>query len=278
MTKRIVLCADDYGQAPNISAAILALLDTSRLSATSCMVNTSYWLHASKGLRPYLDKADIGLHFNLTQGKALSREFRKLYGDELPTLGDLLRRSFFRQLRQSVIEAECDAQINRFVDAMGTLPAFIDGHQHSHQFPVIRQAVVQVYKRRLITSGAYIRLANPRLTWHDWQQPKKVVIVLSGAAGMQKLLDENHIPRNQSFSGVYPFSRVANYRQYFQSFLAEITDGGLILCHPGLLAEERSDDSLGVSRNVEYKYLSGDQFPEDCAAAGVTIARFDTAR
>jgi predicted glycoside hydrolase/deacetylase ChbG (UPF0249 family) len=63
--KRIVLCADDYGQAPAISQGIIELLNQSRLSATSCMVNMPDWPVSAKELLPFINYVDLGLHFNL---------------------------------------------------------------------------------------------------------------------------------------------------------------------------------------------------------------------
>ena len=92
MTKRIVLCADDYGQAPAISDGIIELLKDQRLSAVSCMTNTPDWPIYAKNLLPFRLERDIGLHFNLTEGKPLSEQFRAKYGDQLFTLSTLMRK------------------------------------------------------------------------------------------------------------------------------------------------------------------------------------------
>src|SRR6185312_11376957 len=106
MKKCIVLCADDYGQAPAISQGIINLIEKGRLSATSCMVNSDYWAEHAKWLLPYQQQIDIGLHFNLTEGRALSKEYQSRHGDHFQALGQVLRRAFTRSLSQAVIEAE----------------------------------------------------------------------------------------------------------------------------------------------------------------------------
>src|SRR5579883_2854375 len=107
MKKRIVLCADDYVQAPAISQGIVALLKEKRLSAVSCMVNTPFWVDEATWLQPYESQADIGLHWNLTEGRALSRAFISTYGDQLFSLSTLMRLALIRKLDQAVMEAEC---------------------------------------------------------------------------------------------------------------------------------------------------------------------------
>jgi chitin disaccharide deacetylase len=274
MTKRIVLCADDYGQAPAISQGILALLEKERLSATSCMVNRSYWLEHAGWLKPYLGKADIGLHFNLTDGEPVSAEYRAAYGNAFPRLSQLMRKALLRQLDVNIIAAECRAQIDVFTKAMSVLPDFIDGHQHVHQFPIIRDAIVQVSLERLRNKKYYIRLADPVIHMSDWlTNIKKLVIMAVGARACRQLFLREKIPHNQSFAGIYPFKNSSAYRQYFLRFLREITDQGLMMCHPGLAANN-TNDPIRRARNDEYQYLASEQYLLDCQDAGVKISRF----
>mgnify|MGYP000073246266 CR=1 FL=1 len=45
--------------------------------------------------------------------------------------------------RLAALAREWDAQWARFCEALGRAPRFVDGHQHVHQFPVIRDALLQ---------------------------------------------------------------------------------------------------------------------------------------
>src|SRR5580693_851904 len=114
--KYIILCADDYGQTCAISQAIIDLLKSRRLTAISCMVTSSGWPLHAPWLIPYKNQVDIGLHFNLTEGKG--------------PLSLLLLKSHLRQLHKHTIRAELNTQLDQFISAMGVLPDFIDGHQH----------------------------------------------------------------------------------------------------------------------------------------------------
>lgn len=275
MTKRIVLCADDYGQAPAISQAIRNLIQWGRLSATSCMVNSPFWTEHAAWLAPYENKVDIGLHFNLTQGKALSQPFVTAYGEDLTSLPRLLSRALLRNLDRDILEAECHAQIDAFVSAIGFLPRFIDGHQHVHQFPIIREALIKVYQQRLDPKKSYIRLVDENIKWRDIIQDfKKIIIYFSGTKRFKRLLDENKIKYNQTFAGIYAFSRADEYEKLFPGFLKAVADGGLIMCHPGLAVSE-SGDSIAEARRKEYEYLFGDEFLTDCHTYQVRLTRFD---
>lgn len=275
MTKRIVLCADDYGQAEPISKAIITLIQHGRVTATSCMVNSKCWTQHAKWLLTFKDRVDIGLHFNLTEGKALSRAYIAKYGETFFPLSTILRKSLLRQIDRKVIEEECKAQIDQFQQTMGFLPNFIDGHQHVHQFPVIRDALINVYNQRLKGQKIYIRLVNEKVGIRDLMKDfKKIVITATGTSGFQKLLNKYNIPHNQSFAGIYSFANASGYKQTFSRFLAQVSDGGLIMCHPGLPAKQ-TDDVIAKARYEEYQYLFGGQFLLDCYRNGATLGRFE---
>jgi predicted glycoside hydrolase/deacetylase ChbG (UPF0249 family) len=272
MKKRIVLCADDYGQAPHISLGIINLLEQNRLSATSCMVNTDYWAEHASWLIPFKQKKDLGLHFNLTEGCALSKEYIHAHGEYFLPLSQVFHKAFLRKFKQTTIEAEYHAQIDAFQTALGYLPDFIDGHQHVHQFPLIRDALIQVYHQRL--PHAYIRLVNETLKMSDvFKDIKKLVIYTTGTQALKRLLIQNRIPHNSAFAGIYAFRQADQYAQLFPSFLRAIQDRGLIMCHPGLNASNDLDSIL-KARFAEYQYFASDRFLMDCRAQGVVIERF----
>lgn len=264
MMKKITLCADDYGQNQSISDAIIALLEKNRLSATSCMTTSPRWETDAVRLQPFIGRADIGLHFNLTEGKSLSGQV-----DFMP-LSRLIIKGYARQLDPSAIESELNAQMDAYEASMGRLPDFIDGHQHIHQLPVIRDALFSVYEKRLRKSNPYLRcLYNP--TSHTGGFKGKIIQIL-GARVFKKTVVKNKIPHNSSFSGIYPFSKAENYARIFPQFLTEVKEGGLIMCHPGLSTSDKSD-ALLKSRHQEFSYLASDDFLRDCFRAGVSLQR-----
>lgn len=272
--KRIVLCADDYGQAEAISQGILSLIEKGRLSATSCMVNTQFWPSHAKRLMPFVNQVDLGLHFNLTEGKAMSEQYIALHGTELMPLRTLLGKAFLGKLNQAAIEAELHTQIDRFVSAVGFLPRFIDGHQHVHQFPIIRNALIKVYEQRLCQENVCVRLVNTKIKLKDFANGfKKIIIQATGVKALRNLLKQHKICYNQSFAGIYTFSQASHYNQLFYRFLSEIGDGGLIMCHPGLLSSS-TEDNIAKARYEEYLYISSSQFLEDCKRHRIQLETF----
>lgn len=272
MTKRIVLGADDYGQAEAVSRGIIDLILAGRITATSSLTNGPDWPTHARWLLPCRGKAAFGLHLNLTQGRPLSPQFKAAYGDTFPSLGRLLLLAGTRVLKQPVLEAELMAQLEAFKQAMGFYPAYLDGHQHVHHFPVVREALKSVYEAAgLFEMGVRIRSVHRPITLSN---PKACLIEWTGA---KRLLDDwlipNHIPHNTSFEGIYSFANASQCRQHFQQFFANIQDGGMMMCHPGRASTDPSDP-IAAARHYEYAYLMSDDFRFDCEVAGVTLVCF----
>jgi predicted glycoside hydrolase/deacetylase ChbG (UPF0249 family) len=258
--KNIILCADDYGQNTAISQAIIDLFQKKRLSATSCMTTSYYWPSHAKWLRPFAEEFDVGLHFNLTEGKSLSKEM----GPEFLPLSELIMKAYLRRLKQRDIELELNAQLDAFMDEMGCEPHFLDGHQHIHQLPVVRNALLNVYEKRFRSKKVYIRAVNnPRSLWQFKHNAyvKNLIIQSCGSFTLKKLLVKNKISHNTSFSGIYDFSQAANYAAIFPYFLNQVGNNGIIMCHPGQSSLD-SEDEIASARVAEYMYFLSDKFLE----------------
>src|ERR1700693_3125919 len=138
---KISLCADDYAIAPALGVAIRDLLARGRLNATSVMVVAPSFsseapplaaLHAER-------RAAIGLHLTLTGPLGPLTAFRPLCDRAFPPLAAMARLGFLRRLDSNALDREIEAQIAQFAAAFGRAPDFVDGHQHGHLFPQIRQ-------------------------------------------------------------------------------------------------------------------------------------------
>ena len=258
MDKRIILCADDYGQNEAISEGILTLARSARINALSCIVNVPYWVEASQALSDIRSSTYIGLHLNLTDGASFE------------SLSALIKKAYLKQLNVQAIAAEIESQINEFVHAMDAYPDFIDGHQHVHQLPVVRDALLLVYKRMGLQ--AFIR--NTTNGWHDlWSLhgfPKRPLIALLGGIVLRRALVKQRIACNLSFSGIYPFHQSPLYRRHFNQFLTQIHDGGLIMCHPGDPSDDLSDP-LSPYRHHELNYFLSDAFLSDLKTSSTQL-------
>ena len=265
LLKKIILCADDYAQNEDISHGIVSAVDAGRLNAVSCLTTSAYWSDASIDLSSRRPHVFVGLHFNLTHGLALSDAWKARYGQHFGGLLGLLKSSYFNRLDQKVLKAECAAQLEAFRDALGVYPDFIDGHQHVHQLPLVREALLAVYQMNQLK--VFIRNTSC-----DMRFSKAYVIACLGGSTFKRILDEKGISTNASFSGVYPFRRAPDYRRYFNTFLNQSLNHGLIMCHPGNRSFDRTDP-LSFSRYYELEYLMSDSFLDDLSFHGVGLVQ-----
>lgn len=259
----IILCADDFGLNAGVSLGLLKLVQRHRLSALSCMTNQPDFLLHAPQLVALNSDVQMGLHFNLTDGFFLSDKEKPCFG-----LNALLMKSHLNLLNLKRVALEFNAQLDVFEDVLGRLPDFIDGHQHVHQFPGIRQVVLDEYEKRLRPNGTYVRTTFPALSLKKYQYKIKI-LALTGGRALHSQLTALAIPHNRSFGGVYNFAKDVNYRDLFRQWLALASDKTLIMCHPG--EGEMPEDAIGYARVKELAYFLSDDFLRDCEAFGVHL-------
>jgi predicted glycoside hydrolase/deacetylase ChbG (UPF0249 family) len=159
--KKIVLCADDFSLNEYVSLGIIDLIKHKRLSAVSCLVNSSNWTSHAGWLIPFVNHIDIGLHFNLTEGKSISSHTYWHQGT-FPPLKKLLIDGYLRRIPRDAVYHELQAQIDTFRHMMKRDPDFIDGHQHIHQFPLVRDILLKQYFGHFLSERG---LTNEAANW-----------------------------------------------------------------------------------------------------------------
>jgi predicted glycoside hydrolase/deacetylase ChbG (UPF0249 family) len=255
-SKTVVLCADDFGLNKGVSQGILKLVRMKRLSALSCMVNMPGFIAHAQELLALKGQVRIGLHFNLTEGNFLSIPDKPCF-----SLNELLFKTHSRLIKLALIAQEFKYQLMHFVEVIGCLPDFIDGHQHIHQFPRIRQVILDLYDAQLRQQNTFIRATYPALS--PKFRLKAKVLALTGGKALSMELKKLAIPHNHCFSGIYNFAPETKYRELFCSWLGDLSDFTLIMCHPGEACDEY--DAIAPARLVELNYFSSDDFISDCA-------------
>ena len=264
----LALCADDFGMSPGVSQVIASLAHAGRINATSCLTNAAHWRTSAPLLSDLSHSVDVGLHFNLSDGEPLSAELRKLW-PRLPELPRLIARAHLRALPLTAIAAEFAAQHAAFVDAIGRPPAFIDGHQHVHHLPGIRDIVLAAVARSPSTTA----VRNTGLVHGPGFGVKRALIAGTGGRALKRDLVERGVPHNPMLIGVYDFVP-GSYRRWMKGWLAGVpAEGALLFCHPG--ASDGGDviDAIANARGPEADYLSSNAFTDDLLEARLSIAR-----
>lgn len=269
-----VLCADDYGLAPGVGRGIRALIEAGRLSATSCMTGSPFWPEEARRLKPLDGRAHIGLHLTLTDQAPLGPMPSLAPGGRLPSLGGLLQRAMTGKLDRAEIMAETVRQLQAFEREFGRLPDFIDGHQHVHVLPIIRDVVVEVMQTRL--PGRWMRCCHEPVARIIGRgvDPVRATVISRLAAPMRALATRRGIATNRGFRGAYDFSGRVPYGQLFQRFLRRADARMLVMCHPGEVDDAlRAADPLTDQREAELRYFLSDDHAGDLARAGAQVGR-----
>jgi predicted glycoside hydrolase/deacetylase ChbG (UPF0249 family) len=274
--RKIWICADDYGISASVSTAIRDLIGQGRINATSVMVVAPTFHHSVasmlNALRVHGVRAAFGLHLTLSAPfKPLSEGFTPLADNAFPSYRAMLMRACLRQLNRKALEAEIAAQLRMFTHEFGRAPDFIDGHQHVHIFPQVRDALFAV--ARELAPNAWIRQCgrvgplSARMG-----DPKGLVLDLLSKRFRERAAALG-VRTNSAFAGTYAFNDGADFATLFPGFLDGLPDGGLVMCHPGVVdAELRRLDPLTTLREKEYAYFAGESFPRMLAAKGISLA------
>jgi predicted glycoside hydrolase/deacetylase ChbG (UPF0249 family) len=273
---RIWLCADDYGIAPGVSEAIRRLIARRRINATSVMTVAPHFdadaATALAALNAEEPRAAIGLHFILTAPFVPASEgFAPLCEGRFLPLGAMMRRSLARRLHGERLAAEIRTQLRIFRETFGRLPDFVDGHQHIHLFPQVRDALLKVVTEA--APNVWVRQCGRAPSARHVGGRKALVLDLLSLRFRRKAARRG-IRVNPAFAGAYAFTAQADFTALFSRFLTGMPDGGLIMCHPGLVdAALEKLDPLTTLREREFAFFDSDAFPRILAEHGVALAR-----
>lgn len=247
--RTLTACIDDFGFGSGIDEAAIDLVDANRVHAVGCMTTSPRWSAArAADLKKAAARhgAELGLHLDLTESAGR-------------TLRQVMRLAWRRQFDPVVLDAEIDRQLDRFEHAFGRPPDFVDGHQHVHQFPVIRNRLLDRLAARPHRFRPWLRVTVPGVV-----TVKSAVIGALGGLAMRRLADARGYRHNERLLGVYGFDgdpRV--YGAHLRRWLARARTGDLLMCHPGTAAGSlcADTDPIGRARVAEHAVWSGSELP-----------------
>jgi len=276
----IALCADDYGLSYGVSVGILEALDAGRLTAVSALVNGPRWPAMGRELRRRSQNADVGLHFNLTLGRPLGPMPTFAPDGNFPPVSTVVRSALRRKLPMEEIRAEIDRQLDRFESVMERRPDFVDGHQHVHGLPGIRDALIEAMAARGLAGRAWLRNAGDGLHRIVLRRAhaRKALAVRSLSSGFRHAAQLHGFSTNDSFAGFSDFHPGKDYAQAFETYLRAPGRRHLVMCHPGHVDDElKAQDPVTTTREQELAFLLSPRLPEMLEKRGLRLARLSEA-
>ena len=272
MAKGFILCADDFALTDGVSRAILDLLGRGKLTATGAMTNRPHWRRLAPELGVFADRADLGLHLNLTCAAPLTAMTRLAPGGTLPGLKDVARAAATSPAVRKEIAAEIARQLDAFEEALDRPPDFVDGHQHVHVLPGVRRALLDILARRYPAGSLYVRDPADRSAAIRARGVAvgKALVIAGLATGFRSAALKRGLRVNHGFSGVAPFDPLRNFAADLASFLIEPGSCHLVMCHPGFIDDELANlDPVVASRPVEHAAIAAFEPPP-----GLLLRRF----
>ncbi len=275
---RLTLCSDDYGLNTGINDAILTLVSAGRLNAVSCMVVSPAFdanpLIKAVSCAPL--PVQIGLHLTMTEYIPLAAMPCLTRDGCFPSVGSLLAKSHLRRINRAEIRLELERQFNAFERAFSRPPDFVDGHQHIHIFPGIREDVIALIAARMghyEPNPCWVRCCDaPTADLIAMRDPRAVLLATMSRQQRPHRLRAG-LRSNERFYGVNTFDRRQSFRRLMQGWLglvAKRPSSALIMCHPGL-GIPSAGDTIAARRADEFSYLQGAQFTEDLVTFGLAL-------
>lgn len=263
--RRIGICADDFGLHPAIDDGVLKLLAAGRLSAVSCLVDGPGWPEAAQALQEV--PADVGLHLNFTEP----------FPGATPVspLASMQARAYLGLLSSGEVRTSIERQLGRFEEAMGRAPDFVDGHQHVHQLPLVRETLLSILSMRY-PSKPWIRSTAIRRHYTTWRRSgdhiKARIIALLGNRALLNEAGWLGFKTNGALLGVYGFDAVAGvYESCMAQWLGAACDGDLLMSHPA--SGFVPGDAIAAARRHEFDVLSGSAFERLLLEQRIEVAR-----
>lgn len=281
MTRRLLVTADDFGIGPAVTRGILELADLGVVTSSVVLVNSPF---AEAGVREWRAsgrRLELGWHPCLTLDFPVSPPGRvpSLVDDSgtfLP-LGRFLRRLALGGVNRTEIEAEFRAQLRRFTELVGEVPANVNAHHHIHIFEPVGSALRDVLGD--VSPRPYIRRVREcrrTLARIPGARVKRFALSRFGASAALRQ-ESAGFPGADWLAGVTdpPF---VHDPEFFTRWLRH-TPGDTVelTCHPGelditLVGRDGSLEDGQLHRRVrELELLRDPAFLEAVADAGFTL-------
>jgi predicted glycoside hydrolase/deacetylase ChbG (UPF0249 family) len=181
----------------------------------------------------------------------------------------LIGDGLLHRLDAGAIRAEVRAQLDAFEQVLGHGPAFVDGHQHVHQLPVVRRELLDELVHRYRGKLPWLRSTRPANAVRP-SMIKARVIQMLGSGALDSTARRMGFAQNHRLLGVYDFAGgPQRYRDLLAAWLRSAQDADLLMCHAGLGLH--AGEPLATARQAEYEVLEGVGFDAMLRDAGVAL-------
>jgi len=258
-SKNLIINADDFGISHAANLAVVELYKSGKISSATIMVN----LGETSEEAIFLAKDNnipVGLHFNLTLGRPLSKDVSTLCNskEEFYHRRDFELRLF--RLRGKDIQKELHNQFE-FLLSRGIQPTHIDSHQHIHNWPwiflqvvnfaVSRKTALRVVKEPIVV----FNLKGVTLSMVI-QLIRKSIFYFFGLINRSIAIHKRVNINNGLYSIFALWPRPVKVNQnHYKKILGKVKDKSEFMVHP-IIEKDGTPTSITDYSVLEYNILS----------------------
>ena len=157
---------------------------------------------------------------------------------------------------------------------MDAPPVYIDGHQHVHVLPQIRDTLLKALVKRGWQGKVWLRDStdSPAAVLRRRVELTKALAVMALGRGFARFAHAAGFATNSGFSGFSSFDPKGDYATDFARYLIAPGARHLVMCHPGHVDDALSAaDPNTQSRENELAFLLSARFHAVLDEAGASL-------
>ena len=247
--QQLIVNADDYGDSLSVNSGIRYAHEKGVVTSTSLLANGKHFEDAITKLPSTLG---LGIHLNLSYGKALSRN--KVLDKHFQY------KILLKKVSPSFIEKELRAQIEK-VKERGLHIDHVNSHQHVHAFSPVKEIVLKLAQEYKIPA---IRWQKERAKRIEFNKRYLKNVLISHSLGKCPMKTTDHY-----------FGTIHTGNPQLKHYFSYLTFSGTaeICCHPAEKSLQRRD-KFSLSRAKELKVLCHPKLKEAIEKKKIQLIRF----
>jgi predicted glycoside hydrolase/deacetylase ChbG (UPF0249 family) len=278
--KKLIINADDFGADEGRNAGILEAIRAKIVSSVSLLANGTAVEDSLKAIRREdFAEVSIGIHLNLSEGKAVAKKLPFLTNENGAFHGKASTRCLLLREGNGELEKEISKEVDSqiaFLKEAGVSIRHLDGHQHVHLFPGVRRIVIDAAKKYGIHWIRIPRESPPISTEVGIAEALRSEAMFFNdlACAAQPLFFDAGIHTTDHFLGLYGQGRISCQllEGYVERMAAGLTE---LMVHPGQIQKHPVQNPFSafstVDRVRELEALLAPSFRNTLRRTGVSL-------
>lgn len=248
---QLIVNADDLGWAPGRDRGIFRTIECGIVTSVSLFANGATFAAAVAELQQH--PVAVGVHLNLSEGRALTGPIRGLTDDSGMFLNKAASRAAFAaaQFDLAAAEQELHTQLQRVLDG-GLVVDHLDSHQHMFLFPALTPMMIRLCRHFNLSAVRLPLPAEDAAEDPGGQLGRELALYRNHAPALQRLTAQAHLVTPRGLWGMPLLDRLDETA--LLAVLEQLPAGCWeLMVHPG--EQDRDLPFCGIERVREQDAL-----------------------